>query len=116
MSAAATPASARAACATSTIKDSMSRPSCLPNLLCAQPTMQPLMPPSTAPPRPEQARCRGTMLIWDGFAPVRLLAGLLRAHHLVVALRGDLPVVGARLRGLRFGKSRRGELCHHFVD
>src|SRR5690349_2113017 len=40
------PASASAACATSTISDSMSLPSCLPNLLCAQPTMHPLMPPS----------------------------------------------------------------------
>src|SRR5438552_2994030 len=49
MSAAETPASASAACATSTISDSMSRPSCLPNLLCAQPTMHPLMPPSEVP-------------------------------------------------------------------
>src|SRR6516162_3078115 len=46
MSAAVTPASASAACVTSTISDSMSLPSCLPNLLCAQPMMQPLMPPS----------------------------------------------------------------------
>src|SRR5271168_1236701 len=46
MSAAATPASANAASVTSTISCSMSLPSCLPNLLCAQPTMHPLM---TAP-------------------------------------------------------------------
>ena len=45
----ATPASANAACVTSTISDSMSLPSCLPNLLCAQPTMHPLMPPSRMP-------------------------------------------------------------------
>ena len=37
------------ACATSTIRDSTSLPSCLPNLLCAQPTMHPLMPPSKVP-------------------------------------------------------------------
>src|ERR1700720_3585149 len=41
-----TPASASAACVTSTISDSISLPSCLPNLLCAQPTMHPLMLPS----------------------------------------------------------------------
>ena len=35
---------------------------------------------------------------------------------LMILLGFDLPVVGARLRGLWFGKSRRGELCHHFVD
>src|SRR6516165_5387514 len=29
----------------------MSLPSCLPNLLCAHPTMQPLMPPSIVPSR-----------------------------------------------------------------
>src|SRR3954447_23969951 len=43
MSAAETPASASAPCATSTISDSTSRPSCLPNLLCAQPTMHPVI-------------------------------------------------------------------------
>src|SRR5687767_4005534 len=48
MSAAATPASASAPCATSTIKDSTSRPSCLPNLVCAHPTMHPVIPASIA--------------------------------------------------------------------
>src|SRR5215831_5924960 len=35
---------------------------------------------------------------------------------LLVLLRSDLPVVGARLRGLGRGKSRRGEARDHFVD
>src|SRR5215472_13466350 len=46
MSAPDTPASASAPCATSTISDSTSRSSCRPNLLCAQPTMHPVIRPS----------------------------------------------------------------------
>src|SRR5438445_1056541 len=48
MSPAATPASASAPCATSTISDSTSRPSCLPNLLCAHPTIHPVIIASAA--------------------------------------------------------------------
>src|SRR5947208_10846017 len=52
MSAAATPASASAPSTTSTISDSTSRPSCLPNFVCAHPTMHPviLIPPRLAAP------------------------------------------------------------------
>ena len=46
------------------------------------------------------------MLIWDGFAPVRLLGGLLRAHHSVVVLRRHLPdgscIQTVPRRGYRF--------------
>src|SRR4051812_48018696 len=48
MSAADTPASASAPSATSTISDSTSRPSCWPNLLCAHPTMHPVIMASAA--------------------------------------------------------------------
>src|SRR4051794_3282964 len=48
MSPAATPASASAPSATSTISDSTSRPSCLPNLLCAHPTIHPVIMASAA--------------------------------------------------------------------
>src|SRR6266568_4251011 len=47
MSAAATPASASSPCATSTISDSTSRPSCLPNFVCDHPTMHPVIMLST---------------------------------------------------------------------
>src|SRR5712691_5702273 len=53
MSAADTPASASAPCATSTISDSTSRPSCLPNFVCAQPTMHPVIMISSAKTHPD---------------------------------------------------------------
>src|SRR5580700_4051960 len=51
MSAPETPASTSAPCATSTISDSTSRSSCRPNLLCAQPTMHPVIRTSVLPAR-----------------------------------------------------------------
>jgi len=48
---------------------------------------------------------------------VRLLGGLpARAHHSVVLLRCDLPVVDAGLDGHGYGRSRRGLLRNDFVN
>src|SRR5712664_3863390 len=61
MSAAATPASASAPSTTSTISDSTSRPSCLPNFVCAHPTMHPVMPILHQLPAPTIASRRAAL-------------------------------------------------------
>src|SRR5579884_871251 len=95
ISAAATPASASAPCATSTISDSTSRPSWRPNWLCAQPTIHPLISCSF--------RCR-----WPGYYPdmVPETITITRPDDWHVHLRdGDMLRTVAPLTARQFGRA-----------